>query len=555
MVEVHGGAECGIEFAAIGLEDRGAGVREEVAVLGIDDNGDPLGVGARDGVRDHGDNEHALVVVLEDQRVGVGHGAVDGGQQGLDLDARAIGVDFFIHANELLRPREDAGLGRGRTPGVHEAARLAAECAEHLPQPRAGRVVAHDGDHLHLRPDGCDVLGHVGRSAQGVLALAHADYGDWRLGGHAIDVTMEIDVEHGVTDDGDAQGGGFREELFETGAKHVGSRVRVGDVATRLKCDRHARGTPYCRVLYFVLALALLGISTSGPLARLSASPPLAIATWRLGFSLLIVAVPLLITGGWRQWRTLQRKDFAIAMAAGAFLAVHFWSWIASLGMTSVAASVLLVNLHPVAMIAGSALWLGERPTRRQIGGTAIGLCGAVVIAGGDLMGLGSVVGSGLGVQAGGTGGAGVIAGDALALLGALTVSFYYLSARRLRSKLDVWPYVALVYGSCFVVLLVFSAVQGVALAPQPPRELMIFAAIALGPMLLGHTGFNWALKHVSAPTVSLVMLGEPVGATLIAMAVPAIREVPSVRTLIGGAVILTGIVIATLAPRTPSAR
>ncbi len=169
------------------------------------------------------------------------------------------------------------------------------------------------------------------------------------------------------------------------------------------------------------------------------------------------------------------------------------------------------------------------------------------------MMGLRTVVGSGLGVQAGGTGGAwgtGVILGDGLALLGALTVSFYYLSARRLRSKLDVWPYVALVYGSCFLVLLAFSAVQGVALAPQPPRELMIFAALALGPMLLGHTGFNWALKHVSAPTVSLVMLGEPVGATLIAMAVPAIREVPSVRTLIGGAVILTGIVMATLAPR-----
>jgi len=127
-----------------------------------------------------------------------------------------------------------------------------------------------------------------------------------------------------------------------------------------------------------------------------------------------------------------------------------------------------------------------------------------------------------------------VILGDALALLGALTVSFYYLSARRLRAKLDVWPYVALVYGSCFVVLLAMSAFTGTALAPQPPRELMIFAALALGPMLLGHTGFNWALKHVSAPTVSLVMLGEPVGATLIAMAVPAIREIPSARTLVG---------------------
>lgn len=295
-------------------------------------------------------------------------------------------------------------------------------------------------------------------------------------------------------------------------------------------------------MIVLVLIVALLGISTSGPLARLSAAPPLAIATWRLGFSLLIVAVPLLLTGSWRQWRTLHKKDIAIALAAGAFLAVHFWSWIASLGMTTVAASVLLVNLHPVAMIAGSALWLGERPTRRQLIGTAIGLAGAVVIAGGDLAASVTTVSRR------------VVMGDALALLGALTVSFYYLSARRLRAKLDVWPYVALVYGSCFVVLLACSALTGVQLAPQPPRELTIFALIAIGPMLLGHTGFNWALKHVPAPTVSLVMLGEPVGATLIAMAVPAIREVPSARTLVGGAVILAGIIIATLSPRVRSA-
>ncbi len=288
-------------------------------------------------------------------------------------------------------------------------------------------------------------------------------------------------------------------------------------------------------MLILVLAIALLGISTSGPLARLSEAPPLAIATWRLGFSLLIVAVPLIWTRGWRQWRGLSTKDLGIAVAAGAFLAVHFWSWIASLGMTTVAASVLLVNLHPVAMIAGSALWLGERPTKRQIVGTIIGLSGAAVVAWGDF---------------GGAGTGRELLGDALALLGALTVAVYYLSARRLRARLDVWPYVTLVYGTCFVVLLGFSAVTGVPLAPQPPRELTIFAALALGPMLLGHTGFNWALKHVNAPTVSLVMLGEPVGAGIIAFLVPAIAEVPSVRTLVGGVVILTGIVVATLSPR-----
>ncbi len=313
----------------------------------------------------------------------------------------------------------------------------------------------------------------------------------------------------------------------------AGSSASPADSAAGPKTDGYAG-----RVLV-VLAIALFGISTSGPLTRLSGAAPLAIATWRLGFSLCIVAVPLLVTGSWRQWRALHRNDIAIALAAGAFLAVHFWSWIASLGMTTVAASVLLVNLHPVAIIAGSALWLGERPTRRQLIGTAIGLLGAAVIAGGDLAAAVSDVSRR------------VVMGDALALLGALTVSFYYLSARRLRAKLDLWPYVALVYGSCFVVLVAFSLVSGVALTPQPARELTIFAAIAVGPMLLGHTGFNWALKHVPAPTVSLVMLGEPVGATLIAMMVPAIREMPGARTLVGGAVILTGIVIATLAPRT----
>ncbi|MBA4070588.1 MAG: EamA/RhaT family transporter [Gemmatimonas sp.] len=311
-------------------------------------------------------------------------------------------------------------------------------------------------------------------------------------------------------------------------------------------------------VLFLVLAIALLGISTSGPLARLSEAPPLAIATWRLGFSLLIVAVPLIWTRGWRQWKGLGAKDLGIAVAAGAFLAVHFWSWIASLGMTTVAASVLLVNLHPVAMIAGSALWLGERPTQRQILGTVIGLSGAVVVAWGDFWGMGTVGCTGTDtVGCTGTDTVGCrgreLLGNMLALLGALTVAFYYLSARKLRAKLDVWPYVTLVYGTCFVVLLGFSTLTGVQLAPQPPRELTIFAAIALGPMLLGHTGFNWALKHVNAPTVSLVMLGEPVGAGIIAFLVPAIAEVPSVRTFVGGAVILSGIVIATLSPRARS--
>ena len=131
-----------------------------------------------------------------------------------------------------------------------------------------------------------------------------------------------------------------------------------------------------------------------------------------------------------------------------------------------------------------------------------------------------------------------------LALLGALAAAVYFVSGRRLRASLDLWAYVGLVYGACLVVLLLLVAVTGAPLTPQPPRELAIFAALALGPMLLGHTGLNWALKHSPAYVVNLTLLGEPIGATLIAAMLPGIREVPGPATFIGGAVVFAGVLL-----------
>ena len=77
-----------------------------------------------------------------------------------------------------------------------------------------------------------------------------------------------------------------------------------------------------------------------------------------------------------------------------------------------------------------------------------------------------------------------------------------------------------------------------------------IFTGIALGPMMLGHTGFNWSLRYVPAYVVSLAVLAEPVGATLLAALIPAIAETPSAWTLTGGAVILGGLVVGTLSEK-----
>lgn len=287
-----------------------------------------------------------------------------------------------------------------------------------------------------------------------------------------------------------------------------------------------------------VLLLALLGISFAGPLVRLSNADALAIAVWRLGFSLVVIAVALAITGSWRQWRRLDSRAVLIALGAGTMLAIHFWSWNASVSMTTVAASVLLVNAQPAIVALLSMLWLRERPTRRQWLGITIAMAGAVVVA------LPELTAS----TASHTSRA--LLGDALAFLGAITGATYFVAGRRLRDTLDLWPYVGIVYGACFVVLLVFAGVTHAHVAPQPPRELALFAALALGPMLLGHTGFNWALKYMPAYVVNLTLLGEPVGATLLAALLPGIRELPSGATFAGGALILVGVYVAARAAK-----
>jgi drug/metabolite transporter (DMT)-like permease len=134
--------------------------------------------------------------------------------------------------------------------------------------------------------------------------------------------------------------------------------------------------------------------------------------------------------------------------------------------------------------------------------------------------------------------------GNTLALFGAVTAALYYLTGRRLRKKLDLVPYVTLVYGACLGALLVIAALVNAPLLPQPRREWAIFTGLAIGPMLLGHTGMNWALGYLPAYVVNITVLGEPVGAILLGAMLPGIREVPTAGVLSGGALVLGGILL-----------
>jgi drug/metabolite transporter (DMT)-like permease len=274
------------------------------------------------------------------------------------------------------------------------------------------------------------------------------------------------------------------------------------------------------------LLVAVLAISWAGPLVRFTDAPPLAIAAWRLLISVAFIALVLLVR------RTppprLAGRDWAFAAAAGIFLAAHFWSWIASLGLTTVSSSVVLVSAQPVFVALLSGALLGERATRRQWAGIVVAVAGAAVIAWGDF---------GLGPQA--------LLGDALALAGAVFVSIYYVIGRRLRVQVDLWWYIFIIYGIAALVLVLATLVApGAALTGHSQRDWLVFLALAAGPMMLGHTAVNYALRYVRAYVANLAILGEPIGATLIAWLLPSIAEVPGPQTVIGGALILGGIAV-----------
>ncbi len=283
----------------------------------------------------------------------------------------------------------------------------------------------------------------------------------------------------------------------------------------------------------WVLALSLLGISFAGPLVRLSNADPLAIAVWRLAFSLIIVAIALLASGEWREWQRLTVRDVALASASGIALAFHFWAWNASIHLTTIAASVTLVSLQPAFIVAISAIFLREAPSRRQLAGISIAILGAMLIAAPAWS------------ESGFLAERGAMLGNLLATSAAVTAAIYYSIGRHLRARFGIWAYVGLAYSACALTLLVLALATRVPLSPQPSREIAIFAALAIGPMLLGHTGMNWALKFLPAYVVNLVVLGEPVGATILGAIIPGIRQVPRAMTVIGGCVILGGVLIA----------
>ena len=274
-----------------------------------------------------------------------------------------------------------------------------------------------------------------------------------------------------------------------------------------------------------VLALGVAAVSTGALFARAAQAPALALSFWRCaiaGALLLVWAAPRLRA----ELARLTLRERWLAVFAGAFLALHFASWITSLEHTTVASSVLLVNTGPIWVGLLSPLVTTDRLSRGAKWGIAVSFLGSALVGGGDLA---------LGREA--------LWGDLLAVLGALAASAYLLVGRRLRAKLSLGVYTGTVYGVAALLLAPAGLLQGAPLVGFSDATWGWILGLALVPQLIGHTSANWALRHASAALVAVSLLGEPILAGLWARIF--LGEAPPLAFFAGAPLILAGILLA----------
>ncbi|MDN3956387.1 DMT family transporter [Sporolactobacillus laevolacticus] len=278
--------------------------------------------------------------------------------------------------------------------------------------------------------------------------------------------------------------------------------------------------------LYIILLFAAFALSTSAIFVKLSDAPSTIIAGYRMLFSALILLPFLLLKkANWHELKKLSKKQWLLGVLSGVFLAAHYTLWFESLRFTSVASSTVLVTLQPLFAFIGGYFLFGEKLTRRSFFGGLLAIAGSVIIGWQDF-------------QVSGTS----FFGDVLALIAAGVITGYFLLGQSLRKELSLVPYAIIGYGSSAFFLLGYSMLYGFSLTGYASDNWVWFIGLALISTILGQTIFNWLLKWLNTSTISMSIVGEPVGTCILAYFI--LGQGITLQQGIGIFVILVGILI-----------
>jgi drug/metabolite transporter (DMT)-like permease len=281
-----------------------------------------------------------------------------------------------------------------------------------------------------------------------------------------------------------------------------------------------------------LIAVAVAAVSTAAPLIRGAEAPSLAVAFWRNALAVAVL-VPVTALRRRAEVAALAPPQRRGALLAGVFLAAHFATWVPSLSFTTVASSVALVATQPV-WAALMARARGESVPARAWAGIALAVTGAVVLSGVDLS---------ISPRA--------LLGDALALAGGVLAAAYVTVGAEVRQSVSTIVYTTICYATAAALLAVMCLAGGQPLSGYDAGTWSALVALTAGPQLLGHSIVNRVLRTTSATVVSVAILFEIVGSSVLAWA--AFGETPPAGAYPAAVLIAAGVVLVVRSGRQPA--
>lgn len=276
--------------------------------------------------------------------------------------------------------------------------------------------------------------------------------------------------------------------------------------------------------IILLVSFGVLTLSFAAIIIRLAAAPSIVLAAGRMLVASLVLQ-PIFFKNFSSRLQELKKTQWWLVIVAGIFLAWHFLLWIESLSHTSVPSSVVLVTTDPIFVALLSPLVLSERISLKVLIGIILGIIGVLLISGASLSSFSKSY------------------GNILALMAAFCTACYLIIGRKVRPKLSLLSYIYVMYTTAAVVLLIIMLLMGKSFSGLSLKTYLCIMLLGLGPQLIGHTSFNWALRYLATPVVAMLILGEPIGSTILSWLI--LQEPPTRAEILGGLIILSGIYIA----------
>ncbi|AIK37383.1 UAA transporter family protein [Bacillus pseudomycoides] len=270
------------------------------------------------------------------------------------------------------------------------------------------------------------------------------------------------------------------------------------------------------------LAVSIIAISFAAVFVKMSSAPFSILSMYRL-WIIVIFMLPIV----WKkreEFRRIQTRDWCFLIGSGFFLALHFLLWFASLKFTTVASSTIILALQPIVSLVGGFFLFKERTTYSAIATMGIAILGVMCIGWGDL---------GLSREA--------IFGDILSFLSVIAVVGYLFIGQTTVKKVSHWIYSFTVFAFAGIFIAIYNVIMSVPFTGYSTWDWWIFSLLAIVPTA-SHMINNWLLNYVNATTISMSILGEPVGASVLAFFL--LGEKLNMMQIIGSILVLFGVFI-----------